>query len=113
MPRHILPGTRNPALPAGKVGASTFIELVVTIFLLTVFAALVFPIYWGTSKATAAHAIDNAAQRARLSLATILPRLTEDVRPPYWENPEKVFQESGTEWKAFYRNGMPNDFLTL
>jgi len=95
------------------VAATTFVELVVTIFLLTAFAALVFPIFWGTSKATAAHAVDNAAQRAKLSLATLLPRLTEEVRPPYWENPDKVFQESGTEWKALYHNGKVDDFLTL
>ena|GEM_PF-3531601 len=113
MQRHILPGTRNLFVRPGKVAATTFVELVVTIFLLTAFAALVFPIFWGTNKATAAHAVDNAAQRARLSLATLLPRLTEEVRPPYWENPGKVFQESGTEWKAFYRNGSVNDFLTL
>ena len=112
MPRPILPGTRKPSRP-GKMTASTFVELVVTIFLLTAFAALVFPVFWGTSKATAAHAVDNAAQRARLSLATILPRLTEEVRPPYWENPDKVFRETGTEWRALYRNGRDDDFLTL
>jgi hypothetical protein len=113
MQRHILPGTRNLFARPGKVAATTFVELVVTIFLLTAFAALVFTIFWGTSKVTAAHAVDNASQRARLSLATVLPRLTEEIRPPYWGNPGKVFQESGTEWKVLYRNGKVDDFLTL
>ena len=112
MPRLILRGTKEVKCRS-RLAASTFVELVVTIFLLTVFAALAFPVFWGASKANTSHSITAAAQRARLSLSTILPRLCEEVRPPYWTNPDKVFQSSGTEWKVYYRNGKDSDFLIL
>jgi hypothetical protein len=90
------------------------VELAVTMFLLILFASLAFPIFWGTAKADTAHAVESAAQAARLSLAAYLPRLAEEVRPPYWENPEKVFQGSGgTELKAFYRDGAADGTLVF
>jgi hypothetical protein len=77
------------------------------------FASLAFPIFWSTSKAATSHTLDITAQRATLLLATTLPRLSDEVRPPYWENPATVFQSSGSQWKAFYRNGSATDFLLL
>lgn len=106
------PGTRG-LRQQSRIPASTFVELVVTMFLLTVFAALAFPVFWGASKAKTSHSITAAAQRTRLSLSTILPRLCEEVRVPYWANRDKVFQSSGTEWKVYYRNGKDSDFLIL
>jgi hypothetical protein len=113
MPRRVLPGTRLFRLPKGRVSATTFVELVVTILLLVLFAAIAFPILWSSARANTAHSVETAAQRARLSVATLLPRLTEEVRPPYWENQGKVFQDSANEWKAFYRNGKESDFLIV
>jgi hypothetical protein len=89
------------------------VELVVTIFLLTLFAAIAFPILWSSAKANVAHSLETAAQRARLSVATVLPRLTEEIRLPYWQNPKKVFQSSGNELKVLYRNGQESEFLIL
>lgn len=104
-------GTRRQTSRQGALVASTFVELVVTIFLLTVFAALVFPVFWSMSKASTSHAVENAAQQSKLTLVTILPRLAEEVRPPYWASQEKVFQQSGSECKVLYRNGKADDFL--
>jgi hypothetical protein len=106
-------GSRSHGPRSAALAASTFVELVVTIFLLTVFAALIFPVFWSTSRATTAHAMFNAVQRSKLSLATVLPRLTDEVRPPYWVSQEKVFLKAGTEWRALYRNGRADDFLVL
>ncbi len=113
MPWPTLRGIRTAPLRPGKVAASTFVELVVTMFLLVLFASLAFPIFWSSAKATTSHSLDITAQRAKLTLATVLPRFSEQVRPPYWGNPDTVFQSSGSEWKAFYRNGDATDFLLL
>ena len=106
MPRLSLCGTR-------RLPASTFVELVVTIFLLSAFAATAFPLFWGASKASASHSVSNAERRADLSVAMILPRFCDEVRPPYWANPDKVFQSAGNDLKAFYYNGKKEDFLIL
>jgi hypothetical protein len=113
MQHRIRPGIDASPHKAGRLSGSTFIELVVTMLLLVLFAALAFPLYWSTNKATAAHEISDAAQRSRLSLVTFLPRLTNDVRPPYWENPDKVFSSSGDELTAQFYGGNKDESLKL
>lgn len=100
-------------LGSRKAAGSTFVELVVTMLLLVLFASLAFPIFWSSAKASASQSVENAAQAARLSLASKLPRLAEEVRPPYWENPDKVFQGSANELKAFYFDGKDDGYLAL
>jgi hypothetical protein len=106
-------GTEHASRSGRRASGSTFVELIVTMLLLVLFAVLAFPLYWSASKAGAAHGIDNAAQRARLTLASVLPRLTEDVRPPYWENQEKIFSSSGGELSACFYGGKKDDRLIL
>lgn len=104
--RSLIPhGISGRAPRIGRVAASTFMELVVTMFLLVLFASFAFPLIWGTTRATAAHDLENAALRSKLSLVTLLPRLTEEVRPPYWENPEKLFVNAANEYKVEYGEG--------
>ena len=81
--------------------------------LLVLFASLAFPIFWSSAKASASQSIENSAQAARLSLAAKLPALAEEVRPPYWENPDRVFQGSANELKALYFDGKGDGYLTL
>jgi hypothetical protein len=88
-----------------RVAASTFVELVVTMFLLVLFASLASPLLWGTTKAAAAHDLENAVLQSKLRLVTLLPRLTEELRPPYWENPEKLYVNAGNEYKVEYGEG--------
>ncbi len=107
----IPPGTR-PSAPL-RLTASTFVELTVTVFLLSVFAALAFPIFWGAMKSSTSHSDKTATQRAALTLSVVLPKLCEEVRPPYWESTDKVFLSSGTEWRARYWNGKEADYLIL
>jgi hypothetical protein len=113
MPLHIPIGIEKKAARPGRVSASTFMELVVTMFLLVLFASIAFPILWSTTKATAAHALGNVAQQSRLSLVSMLPRFTEEVLPPYWENPGKVFACEGSEYKIAYLDGDRDGFLVL
>jgi len=108
----MLPGTRS-AVRGRRLPAFTLVELVVTMLLLSIFAVMAFPVFWGASKASTSHSVTAAAQRAKLSLATVLPRFCDEVRPPYWEKADKVFQASGSEWKAFYYEGKESDFLII
>ncbi len=109
MPRGTEPWLRRP----GRLAATTFVELVVTIFLLVVFAGLIFPLFWGSGRANAAAAVSNAAQRSELTLASVLPPLCDQVRPPYWARQESTFEVSGTEWKAGYYNGKKDGWLVV
>jgi len=109
IPRGTKPGPSGP----GRLAATSFVELVVTIFLLVAFASLVFPLFWGSGRANAAAAVENAAQRAELTMASVLPPLCEQVRPPYWVRQESAFQASGTEWKAHYCNGREDESLVV
>ena len=113
MPPLIPRGIERGASGPGRLAATTFVELVVTIFLLVAFASLVFPLFWGSGRANASAAVENAAQRAELTLASVLPPLCEEVHPPYWARQESVFQASGTEWKALYYNGKEDEFLVV
>ncbi len=112
MPPRIPRGTSGAPRP-GALPGTTFVELVVTIFLLSAFAAVVFPIFWSASKASAASNAESAAQRSELSLVTVLTRLCAEVHPPYWADPQQVFLESGSELKALYRDGRKDDFLAV
>jgi len=113
MRRHIRHGIEKSKRGAERLVASTFVELVATMLLLTLFAILGFSLYWGSAKASASQAMNNAVLQAKLSLATYLPRLAAEVRPPYWLSPDAVFQSSGNEWKASYLNGDRDDSLIL
>ncbi len=113
MPRHTPGGCRDDGTSPARLAASTFVELVVTIFLLVAFAALVFPIYWGTHPASAASGLENAAQRSELSLATVLPRLCAEIQPPYWANPQTAFQKSGSECRALFLDGKQDGYLAV
>jgi len=106
-------GTECRRTGLGRAAASTFVELIATLLLLSLFAVLGFSLYWSTAKATAAEAVDDASQRAKLALATLLPRLSGEVRVPYWENPDAVFHNSGSEWKVDYLGGVQSDSLIL
>jgi hypothetical protein len=105
MRSRIRPGISGRGSDPGKVAASTFVELLATMLLLVLFASLAFPLLRGATRAGAAHDAENAVLQSRLSLATLLPRLTEEVRPPYWENPEKVFAGAGDEYRVAYGEG--------
>ena len=107
--RRLIPIGTKP----GRLAGTTFVELVVTMFLLAAFSSLVFTLFWGTSKASAAHGSETAAEQSKLSLATYLPRLTEEVHPPYWANPDKVFENQGNDWKVYYRDGEDANFLII
>ena len=122
MQTRIRPGISTPApaaavtAEAGKgrrLGASTFVELVATMLLLSLFALLGFSLYWGSAKAETANALANASIRSRLALASSLPRLASQVRPPYWEKPGTIFQSSGRSWTAHYFEGVKDEVLTL
>jgi hypothetical protein len=99
--------------PGTRVAASTFVELVVTMFLLVLFASLAFPLFWGATKASTAQALENTAQQSRLTLVSLLPRLSAEVLPPYWENPAEGFAISGAEYRADYFDGEGGSFLVL
>ena len=101
----------NP--PSRRLGGTTFIELVVTIFLLAAIATLAFSLYWSASKASAANEIENAALRARLTLVTMLPRATSSIRPPYWGDPERIFTSSGGSLSADYFDGAKGSLLVI
>ncbi len=108
------PSGTEPGVPRkGRLAATTFVEMVVTIFLLVAFAGLVLPLFWGSSRANAAAVVENAAQRSELTLASVLPRLCSEVRPPYWARQERVFQASGNEWKARFVNGREEGCLVV
>jgi hypothetical protein len=111
MPSHITLGIEKSFPRPGRIVASTFMELVVTIFLLVLFSSIVFSVLWSATKAAAAHALENAAQQSRLSLVSMLPRFTEEVLPPYWENPDRVFASEGDEYRAAYDKGRGDKFL--
>lgn len=95
------------------LAGSTFVELVVTLFLLATFSILVFTLLWATSKASAAQGAESASEQSKLALATFLPRLTEQVHPPYWAREDKTFENTGNDWKAFFRDGQDSNFLIL
>ena len=115
MRRPVQIGTKQAVGPSGapRLPGFTFVELIVTIFLLTAFSSLAFTLFWTSTKADMAHNALTAAQQARQAMAIYLHRLTEEIRIPYWANPDKVFQDQGSEWKVFYLNGDPDDFLIL
>jgi hypothetical protein len=95
------------------VAGSTFVELVVTLFLLAAFSGLVFTLFWSTTRANVAHTAVTVSQQARMSVVIDLPRLTEEIHPPYWVDPDKVFENEGTDWKVYYRQGDQANFLIL
>ncbi len=111
MQRPIPIGTSASSLPPRRAAASTFVELVVTIFLLAAFSSLVFTLFWATTKADVAHTTVTAFQQARLLVAAYVPKLTDEIHPPYWVNQDRAFQNQGTDWKVFYRQGDPANFL--
>jgi hypothetical protein len=113
MPSRITPGIERTISRPGRIVASTFMELVVTMFLLVLFSSIIFSVLWSATKATAAHDLDNAAQQSRLSLVSMLPRFTEEILPPYWENPDKVFVSDGDEYRAAYDKGQGDSFLVV
>jgi hypothetical protein len=88
-------------------------ELVVTMLLLSLFASLAFPLYWSANKAAAEQGMSNAAQAATLTLVTLLPSLTEEVRPPYWIGQDRLIEGSTSEWRVAYYRGDKDSLLVL
>ncbi len=113
MPPRTSTGIDLRGLAKGRLSGSTFVELVVTIFLLAAFSSLLFTIFWATTKADVSHSALTASQESQLSVAAFLPRLTEEIHPPYWAGTDKVFQNQGSDWKVFYRNGEDANFLIV
>lgn len=107
------PGSEGAAAEGGRASGTAFVEAVVTMLLLALFAALAFPLYWSASKASAAQGLETAARRSELVLATALPRFTEAVRIPYWSKPESAFSESGSECSAAFYGGDSEARLAL
>jgi hypothetical protein len=93
--------------------AITFVEVLVTISLLLLFAALSYPQFYSLIKGFTTHHAANSALEARLGLITRLTRLSAEVRPPYWENPGTVFQRDGTTWTVQYWRGDHDKTLVL
>jgi hypothetical protein len=113
MRSRIPPGFDRARLARGRLRASTFAELVVTIVLLVLFASIAFSLYWGAHKAAVSQELGNAEQRARLRVATVLPRMTEKVQPPYWASSSDIFTSDGEALKAFFFDGKKDSFLEL
>ena len=100
-------------LPRLRLVAFTFVEVIVTIILLVLFAGLVFPLYWGTTHADMAHETRAASQQAVLTLLAALPQFTENVQPPYWADPEKFSQRDDQEWKINFWKGKAKKYLVF
>ncbi|NNM66881.1 MAG: hypothetical protein HKM06_02590 [Spirochaetales bacterium] len=96
-----------------RLAAFTFVEVIVTIILLILFASLIFPLYWGTTHADMAHETRTAAQQAQLTLLSALPQFTADVQPPYWVNPENFAQRDDQEWKISFWKGKAKEYLVF
>jgi len=93
--------------------ALTFVEVLVTMSLLLLFAALAYPVLYGVTKGYQAHRSANSALEARLSLTTRLAKLSSEILPPYWENMDSVFLHDGASWTARYWQGDPDKALVL
>jgi hypothetical protein len=102
----------SPSAP-GRLPGSTFIELVLMMLLIVLFAALAFPLYWSANKATLSLEANNALERSALTLATILPRLTAEIRPPYWESPDHIFASSGDALSVRFFGGSKDGVLNF
>ena len=93
--------------------ALTFVEAVVTMALLLLFAALAYPIFYSMTKGYATHHAANDALESKLALTTRLAAMAAQVAPPYWENPDTVFTREGSSWTVKYWQGDQDKTLVL
>lgn len=99
-------------MPRG-IRALTFVEVVVTISLLLLFAALAYPLLLTVTKGYASHHTANDALEAHLSVTTRLAALTAQVAVPYWESPADAYTQQGSTWTVKYWHGEPDQTLVL
>lgn len=96
-----------------RLRGSTFLEVTFFVLILALTAGLVFPLVWGSSKASDRFSSAEAGVRSTVDAIDQLSLLARQIQPPLWANRQTLVTTEGTGFRVRYWEGHYDQTLVV